>query len=96
MNINEKQKHTILFAFPPQFYISMHFECKDDPKSQDKLQAMLMQKFVGETKSTMTIKVVLNKAYYSAHFHHHANLYVISIYLVVHFHPSQVCNKMTK
>ena len=30
---------------------------------------MLMQKFVGETKSTMTIKVVLNyKAYYSTHF----------------------------
>ena len=29
---------------------------------------MLMRKFVGETKSTMTIKVVLNKAYYSAHF----------------------------
>ena len=38
-----------------------------------------MQKFLGETKSTMTIKVVLNKAYYSAHFHHHVNLYVISI-----------------
>ena len=54
-----------------------------------------MQKFVGETKSTMTIKVVLNyKAYYSAHFHHHANLYVISIYLVLHLHPSQVCKKI--
>ena len=40
---------------------------------------MLMQKFVGETKSTMTIKVVLNKAYYSAHFHHHANLSICDI-----------------
>ena len=36
------------------------------------------------------------KAYYSAHFHHHANLYVILIYLVFHLHPSRVCNKMTK
>ena len=53
---------------------------------------MLMQKFVGETKSTMAIKVVLNKAYYSVHFHHHANLYVILIYLVFHLYPSQVCN----
>ena len=35
-----------------------------------------MQTFVGETKSTMSIKVVLNKAYYSAHFDHHANLFV--------------------
>ena len=74
----------------------MHFECKDNRKSQDNLQTMLMQKFVGETKSTMTIKVVLNKAYHSAHFHHHANLYVISLYLVFHLHPSQVCNKMIK
>ena len=71
----------------------MHFECKNDRKSQNKLKTMLMQTFVGETKSTltttttMTMKVVLNKAYYSAHFHHHANLYVISIYLVFHVHP---------
>ena len=38
----------------------------------------------------MTINYVgLNyKAYYSAHFHHHANLYVILIYLVFHLHPS--------
>ena len=35
-----------------------------------------MQTFVGETKSTMSIKVVLNKAYYSAYFDHHANLFV--------------------
>ena len=54
----------------------MHFECEDERKSQDKLQTMLMQTFVGETKSTMSIKVVLNKAYYSAHFDHHANLFV--------------------
>ena len=74
----------------------MHFECKDDRKSQNKVKTILMQKFVGETKSAMAIKVVLNKAYYSAHFHHHANLYVISIYLLFHLHPSQVCNKMTK
>ena len=41
--------------------------------------------------------VVLNyKVYNGAHFHHHANLYVISIYLVFHLHPSRVCNKMTK
>ena len=53
---------------------------------------MPMQKFVGETKSTTTVKVVLNKVYYSAHFHHHANLYVISIYLVFHLHPSHVCD----
>ena len=45
----------------------------------------------------MTINYVgLNyKAYYSAHFHQHANLYVILIYLVFHLHPSRVCNKMT-
>ena len=53
----------------------MHFECEDERKSQDKLQTVLMQTFVGETKSTMSIKVVLNKAYYSAHFDHHANLF---------------------
>ena len=74
----------------------MHLQCKDDRKSQNKLKTMLIQKFLGETKSTMTIKVVLNKTYYNARFHHHANLYVISIYLVFHLHPSRVYNKMTK
>ena len=56
-----------------------------------------MHTFGGKTKCIMTVMVVLNyEAYYSAHFHHHANLYVILRYLVFHLHPSRVCNKMTK
>ena len=56
----------------------MHFECKDDRKSQNKLKNNPYAKVCGETKSTLTIKVVLKKAYYSAHFHHHANLIIIN------------------